>query len=419
MFQKFPNVSSAIFISGTILLGFLSSCGGGGGGGSGGAGGGDSLGSGGGGPTAPNSPPTAVAAADRSTGEVPLEVTFSAAGSSDPEGALASYSWDFGDGSPADSGETAVHRFTSSGEFTVVLTVSDSVGATAAADLTVTADPLTCPDFSSGTSGGNIESSAIIEASGIAASRRNPGVLWVNNDSGDSARLFALTPSGRHLGIYSIAGASAYDWEDIAVGPGPVEGQSYIFIADIGDNACARSHVSVYRVSEPDVDPEQNPVSTAISGAVRLDMKYAGGADDAESMMVDPENGDLYIVTKRADGNSKVLRYPAPHTPGVQVTMEEVATLHFGSGSLPGSTLATAADISPSGSHVIIKTYSNAFIWLRPYGSTLEEAFAGSPCPVPLRSEPQGEAIGFSSDGMSYFTLSEGTGQPLYRFDRE
>ena len=73
-----------------------------------------------------------------------------------------------------------------------------------------------CPVFEPGVSLGTLQLSAIDEASGIAASRTNPNVLWVHNDSGDSARVFAIHIDGTLLGTYSLSGASATDWEDIS-----------------------------------------------------------------------------------------------------------------------------------------------------------------------------------------------------------
>ena len=93
--------------------------------------------------------------------------------------------------------------------------------------------------FAPGISTGTVQNSSINEASGIAASRANANVLWTHNDSGDSARVFAMTSAGTNLGTYSISGASAADWEDIAIGPGPLAGQQYLYIADIGDNGAS------------------------------------------------------------------------------------------------------------------------------------------------------------------------------------
>ena len=108
-----------------------------------------------------------------------------------------------------------------------------------------------CPPFAPGRQVGTVAHAAIDEASGVVASRKNPGVLWVHNDSGGSARAFAMNTLGTHLGIYNILGAGAWDWEDMAAGPGPVAGQSYLFLGDIGDNAAVRSSIVVYRVAEP------------------------------------------------------------------------------------------------------------------------------------------------------------------------
>jgi hypothetical protein len=88
------------------------------------------------------------------------------------------------------------------------------------------------PTYTSGIQTGTIQNSSINEASGIAASRMNPNVLWTHNDSGDSARVFAMTAAGTNLGTYSISGASATDWEDIAVGPGPSAGAQYLVVPD-------------------------------------------------------------------------------------------------------------------------------------------------------------------------------------------
>src|SRR5512134_250324 len=71
------------------------------------------------------------------------------------------------------------------------------------------------------------------EASGVAASRRTPGVLWSHNDSGEPG-LVAVATDGTTRGRVYVAGASAGDWEDIEVGPCP-QG-SCVYIGDIGDN---------------------------------------------------------------------------------------------------------------------------------------------------------------------------------------
>jgi hypothetical protein len=78
---------------------------------------------------------------------------------------------------------------------------------------------------------------------------------------------------------------------------------------------------------------------------------------------------------------------------------------------------ATAGDISPDGSEVIVRGYANASLWSRPVGGDIGDAFAGPATSVQILSEPQGEAIGFDTDG-SYYTTSEDLHQPIYYFER-
>lgn len=81
----------------------------------------------------PNDPPTAVIASV-ATG---LSVTFDGSGSSDPDGSIASYAWDFGDHST--STEAApVHVFAAAGTYTVTLIVTDDHGATGSTTTDVT-----------------------------------------------------------------------------------------------------------------------------------------------------------------------------------------------------------------------------------------------------------------------------------------
>ena len=255
---------------------------------------------------------------------------------------------------------------------------------------------------------GTVENPSINEASGIAPSRRNIDVLWVHNDSGDSARVFAMNTQGDHLGTFALSGASATDWEDIAIGPGPDPGKDYLYLGDIGDNNAVRvGGIRVYRVLEPDVDPDQSPVSVTLTSVETITLLYPDGARDAETLMVDPATGDIYIVSKR-ETYSRV--YLAPYPQSSTMTMTHVAELPWG--------WATGGDISPLRNEIIIRGYGNASLWQIPDYGFLWNAFDAPPCTIPLASEPQGEAIGFDAFGFGYFTVSEGTYQPIYYFPR-
>ena len=93
------------------LLAFLGGCDGGGGGGS------------------INAPPVARFTATPQSGVSPLSVSVDASASTDADGQITAYAWNFGDGSVAASGVTATHVYQSPGEFVLTLTVTDNRGA--------------------------------------------------------------------------------------------------------------------------------------------------------------------------------------------------------------------------------------------------------------------------------------------------
>lgn len=256
---------------------------------------------------------------------------------------------------------------------------------------------------------GTIASADIDELSGLSASQRNDGVLWVHNDSGDSARVFAVSTDGRDLGQYSLAGAGAVDWEDIAVAPGPSAGVSYLYVGDIGDNGVSRASVQVYRVPEPAVDPGTAvPGSHTLTGVARLTVKYPDGAHNAEALLVDPVTGELFVVTK-SSSIAQVFRAPANLADGSTTTLTQVATVSLGA-------LVTAADVSVAGDVVALRTYSSVVVYPRPSGAPLADAFSQASCAGAVGAESQGEAVGFTRDGLGYVTASEGSSPALHAF---
>lgn len=262
-------------------------------------------------------------------------------------------------------------------------------------------------EFAPGRQVGIVETDLIREASGIVASRQNDGVLWVHNDSGDGARLYALDAKGKLLGICTVTGARARDWEDIAIGPGPEAKQHYLYIGDIGDNAGERASIRVYRVREPKVGDSGAFGRMKIGPAETIELTYPDKARDAETLLVDPLSGDMYVITKR-ELFSKVYWVPYPQSTTSPTMMKRVALLPWG--------FAVAGDVSPDGVRVIVRSPYNASLWVRPEGQPLWRAFGGTPVGIPLMSEPQGEGISFDGRGRGYFTVSEMVNPPLHYF---
>ena len=273
------------------------------------------------------------------------------------------------------------------------------------------------PTFAKAITNGIVNIPLLTEASGIAASRNNPGVLWTENDSGNAAVVYAIDSQGRNLGTYALPGNT--DNEDIGIGPGPVTNVSYLYVTDIGDNNDNRASIAIYQTPEPAVYFWQtnNPVSSrAMKGTRTITLTYPDGAHNAEAEFVDPVTGDWFVLTK---SNTSSI-YTAPKalldvTNKIELTF--VRTLAFKK--------PNGADISPLGNEILVRQEDFAQVFLRTNGqsisSTFSEASNGIPVVGTAGGEPNGEAIGFDYYGSGYFTLSdsEPTGvQPLYYFAR-
>ena len=131
----------------------------------------------------------------------------------------------------------------------------------------------------------------ILEASGLAVSRRTPGLLWTHNDSGNAAILFAIDATGAVHGRVRVP-VSTVDWEDVSAARCATG--DCLYVADIGDNRARRRHIRIYRVPEP------LPGDAETAAPEVFDATYADGPHNAEAMFV--VGTDLYIVTRDSVG---------------------------------------------------------------------------------------------------------------------
>jgi hypothetical protein len=215
--------------------------------------------------------------------------------------------------------------------------------------------------------------------------------------------VFAIDRDGTTLRQYALGGASAIDWEDIAIAPGANGGPDSLYLGDIGDNAKARNDITVYAIDEPDPATD-----TGTPSARSQRLLYPDGPHDAEGIFVDPVSRDLFVVTKELSGRSVVYR-KAGGLLSSEPTLSAVATLDLGIGQL-----VTGADIAPDGSAIALRTYGKVFVWSRREGEDIGAAFTRSPCSAPAPNERQGEAIGIDADGRGFVTVSEGTNPAVW-----
>lgn len=264
----------------------------------------------------------------------------------------------------------------------------------------------------------SVNDGAIKESSGLVASRNSPGIYWTHNDSGAGPLIYAFDTGGVLRGSWRVAGASAYDWEDIAAGPGPIKGKNYLYIGDIGDNREKRNEIIVYRIPEPAINESKvtKSKSPSTEPAEIIRLRYPDGVHNAEALLVHPSTGNLYIVTKVAFGKPGIYEAVAPLKSGRTTTLTRVGTLEIP--TLFGG-LITGGAISPDGRRVTLCDYLQGYEAVLPQRSTTFNAVWTQPLTiVNLGNRKQGEAITYRLDGKALLMTSEGSPMPLIQVVR-
>jgi hypothetical protein len=265
----------------------------------------------------------------------------------------------------------------------------------------------------------NLKNPDINESSGLAASRINAKIYWTHNDSGDAPLVYAFDATAESRGVFRIAGAQARDWEDMAIGPGPARGQSYLYLGDIGDNQKLRTEIVVYRVAEPKLtaadktSSKSNPRITAMSEAIRL--RYPDGKFDAETLLVHPTTGNLYIITKVMLRNATVYEATAPLNPGQVITLKRIGEIKIP--SVLGGQL-TGGSISPDGRRIALCDYLQGYEVVLPTASkNFNDIWKQTATGFNLGQREQGESITYRADGKAILVTSEGNLPPLIQVE--
>lgn len=209
---------------------------------------------------------------------------------------------------------------------------------------------------------GTISFELINESSAIEKSASDPEIFWTLNDSGDEARIFAITRGGEvikpewaddYQGLY-IGGAVNIDWEDMAI-----DKDGMLYIAAFGNNNNLRKDLAVYILPEPD------PRSTNITRVLKtVYFRYPDQTHfppkkknfDAEALF--HADGQLFLLTKhRSDTQTKLYRFD-------NTEADVVNDLTYISSREVGD-MVTAADASDDGKLLAVLTYTSVWIFER------------------------------------------------------
>lgn len=252
----------------------------------------------------------------------------------------------------------------------------------------------------------------LTEASGLAVSRRQAGLLWTHNDSGHAPELFGFDADGRLLARVRVQDI-AEDWEDLA--SFVWRGEPYLAIADTGDNLAWRRRSRVLLVAEPE------PGQRVVTPARTLRFSYPDGPRDVEALAVDAAGGVILLLEKRRpparlyaldlDGpDEQVARrigelpaLPPPPSPVAQT----IAAWH-------SRDMVTAMDIDPVGRELVLMTYRRVLRYRAAGQESWAELLRQAPAAVLAlpRDARLYEAVAIGADGRLW-AISEGAAPPL------
>lgn len=206
----------------------------------------------------------------------------------------------------------------------------------------------------------------ITESSGLVDAG---AVMYTMNDSGHGPQIYAVDKAtGNTVATTTYTSDQVVDVEAIAPGRG-----GDLWVGDIGDNGSRRPTVAVYHV------PATAGRLPAQVDAARYDLTYPDMPHNAETLLVHPRTGRVYIVSKALFGGT-VYATPAHLRSGTANRLLAFA-------QVPG--LVTDGAFLPDGRHVLLRTYGSATLYSFPGFKPLET--------MTLPRQKQGEGIAVSA----------------------
>lgn len=226
----------------------------------------------------------------------------------------------------------------------------------------------------------------LTEASGLAFLDSN---LLTVNDSGDAAVVYVSAgTAGEVTGTITYADEDPFDVEAITV-----TADRTVYIGDVGDNAEVRDTIAIYTFQAPsELAGDQRVDST------RYVLTYPDGAHNAETILVDPSTGEVFVVTKDA-------AEPQVFSAGVLGDATQIELSEASVAQLPLT--ATDGAFNAAGDKVVIRTYMTLSIYAYPAWDQLGT--------VALPLQPQGEGLSLGPNG-TWLIGSEKVGSTIWQF---
>lgn len=257
-----------------------------------------------------------------------------------------------------------------------------------------------------------IQTPNLPECSGLAISSLNENIFWGVNDSNGRPSIYAVNmQTGKLIAEIYLKNISNLDFEELALIENPfLKGEYLIYIFDTGDNYKLRNSSFIYIVKEPKLDLtlEEQYIALKSSEYENYNISYSNGKHNVEAAFINPKNCDIYLIAKETE-KAEVFIITYPYNKNNINTAKYISELMMGAND--GNSI-TAADISPKGDKIIIKSIKNVFLYDNSNSnSNITETLITNPKIIKAyQKEPQGEAIAFASNNSDFYTISEVVG---------